>query len=80
MALPLHTVNEIIGLLKENVKSRVISKNSDVNLPPRTCDLTQLDSLICVYMKRQFFITIHNQFLSVRIKLYVKSSYNYPKM
>ena len=38
-----HTTNIIIDLLRTVFENRIISRNSDVNWPPRSCDLTSLD-------------------------------------
>jgi len=38
-----HTANVTIGLLHGTFENRIISRNDDVNWPPRSCDLTPLD-------------------------------------
>ena len=38
-----HTANVTIDLLCTVFENRIISQNSDVNWPPRSCDLTPLD-------------------------------------
>ena len=38
-----HTANVIIDLLRTVFENRIISRNSDVNWPPRSYDLTRLD-------------------------------------
>ena len=38
-----HTANVTIDLLRTVFENRIISRNSDVNWPPRSCDLTPLD-------------------------------------
>ena len=38
-----HTANLTIDLLRTVFENRLISRNSDVNWPPRSCDLTPLD-------------------------------------
>lgn len=38
-----HTANATIEILREIFENRIISKNADVNWPPRSCDLTPLD-------------------------------------
>ena len=41
-----HIANETINLLKKSGES-IISRNGPVNWPPRSCDLTPLDSFLC---------------------------------
>ena len=38
-----HTANVTIDLLRTVFENRIISRNSNVNWPPRSCDLTPLD-------------------------------------
>ena len=38
-----HTTNVTIDLLRTVFENRIISRNSDVNCPPWSCDLTPLD-------------------------------------
>ena len=38
-----HTANVTIELLRTVFENRIISQNSDVNWPPRSCDMTSLD-------------------------------------
>ncbi|CAK9799243.1 Transposable element Tc3 transposase [Anthophora plagiata] len=38
-----HTANVTIDLLRTVFENRIISRNADVNWPPRSCDLTPLD-------------------------------------
>ena len=38
-----HTSHATIDLLRETFDGRLISRNGDVNWPPRSCDLTPLD-------------------------------------
>ena len=38
-----HTANVTIDLLHSIFENRIISRNSDVNCPPRSCDLTPLN-------------------------------------
>ncbi|KYQ50666.1 hypothetical protein ALC60_06473 [Trachymyrmex zeteki] len=38
-----HTANVTIDLLRGVFENRIISRNADVNWPPRSCDLTPLD-------------------------------------
>ena len=35
-----HTANVTIDLLRTVIENQIISRNSDVNWPPRSCDLT----------------------------------------
>ena len=38
-----HTANVTIDLLRTVFKNRIISRNSDINWPPWSCDLTPMD-------------------------------------
>ena len=38
-----HTANVTIDFLRTVFENRIISRNSDANWPPRSCDLTPLD-------------------------------------
>ena len=38
-----HTSGETIGILRDKFLGRVISRNSNYNWPPRSCNLTSLD-------------------------------------
>jgi len=40
---PYHTANATIDLLHTVFENRIISRNTDVNWPFRSCDLTSLD-------------------------------------
>ena len=40
-----HTANVTIDLLRTVFENRIISRKSDVNWPPRSCDLTPTDYL-----------------------------------
>ena len=41
-----HTANVTIDLLRTVLENWIISRNSDVNWPPRSCDLTPLDYIL----------------------------------
>ena len=41
-----HTANVTIDLLRTVFENRIISRNSDVNWPPWSCDLTPLDCFL----------------------------------
>jgi len=41
-----HTANVTIDLLRGTFENRIISRNGDVNWPPRSCDLTPLDYFV----------------------------------
>lgn len=40
-----HTANATMDILHERFEGMVISRGGDVNWPPRSCDLTPLDSM-----------------------------------
>ena len=50
-----HTVNATMALLNEKFPGRIISRNSEVNLPPRSCDLTPLDFFLWGYLKSKVY-------------------------
>ena len=41
-----HTANVTINLLRIVCENQIISRNSDVNWPPRSCELTPLDYVL----------------------------------
>lgn len=46
-----HTANATMALLREKFGESIISRNGPVNWPPRSCDLTPLDSFLWGYVK-----------------------------
>ena len=50
-----HFAKKTIELLKEKFNDRIISRNSGVNWPPRSCDLTPLDYFLWGYLKSQVY-------------------------
>ncbi|GFT98166.1 uncharacterized protein TNCV_789731 [Trichonephila clavipes] len=46
-----HTARATIDLLKDTFGDRLISRFGPVNRPPRSCDLTPLDSFLWAYVK-----------------------------
>lgn len=50
-----HTTRENIALLRTRFPGRVISRNGDVNWPPRSCDLTPLDFCLWGYLKSKVY-------------------------
>lgn len=50
-----HTANATMTLLNEKFPGRIISRNSDVNWPPRSCDLTPLDFFLWGYLKSKIY-------------------------
>ncbi|XP_075163253.1 uncharacterized protein LOC142235887 [Haematobia irritans] len=51
-----HTANETMALLRNKLNGRVISRNDDVNWPPRSCDLTPLDFFLWGYLKEKVYV------------------------
>ena len=51
-----HTANETMALLRNKFNGRVISRNGDVNWPPRSCDLTPLDFFLWGYLKEKVYV------------------------
>lgn len=50
-----HTAHETIHLLEERFPDRIISRNSDVNWPPRSCDLTPCDFFLWGFVKSHVY-------------------------
>lgn len=50
-----HTSNETLDLLREKVPGRAISRRSDHNWPPRSCDLTCCDSVLWGHLKEKVY-------------------------
>ena len=55
-----HTANVTIDLLRTVFENRIISRNTYVNCPPRTCDLTPLDHPETIeVLKHEIEVAIH---------------------
>lgn len=50
-----HTTNANIDFLHTKFPERVISRNGDVNWPPRSCDITPLDFFLWGYVKDKVY-------------------------
>ena len=50
-----HTARETLNLLRTRFGGRIISRNGDVNWPPRSCDLTPLDYFLWGYVKSKAY-------------------------
>lgn len=50
-----HTTRENITFLQSKFPQRVISRNSDFNWPPRSCDLTPLDFFLWGFLKSRVY-------------------------
>lgn len=50
-----HTTRENIALLRRKFNGRLISRNGDINWPPRSCDLTPLDFFLWGYLKSRVY-------------------------
>ena len=50
-----HTTTTTLNLLRTKLPDRIISHNSAVNWPPRSCDLPPLDYLFWGYIKDQVY-------------------------
>ncbi|CAI6371226.1 unnamed protein product [Macrosiphum euphorbiae] len=46
-----HTARATMDILRERFEGMVISRNGDINWPPRSCDLTPLDFFLWGYLK-----------------------------
>lgn len=51
-----HTAQATMALLQEKFRGRIISHNSDVRWPPRSCDLTPLDYFLWGYLKSKVYV------------------------
>ena len=51
-----HTANETMALLRDKSNGHVISRDGDVNWPPRSCDLTPLDFFLWGYLKEKVYV------------------------
>ncbi|CAK9806570.1 hypothetical protein ANTPLA_LOCUS4939 [Anthophora plagiata] len=65
-----HTTRENITLLRSKFNGRLISRNGDVNWPPRSCDLTSSDFFLWGYLKSKVYAskpaTIHDMKNNIR--------------
>jgi len=52
---PCHTANATIDLLRTVFEKRIISRNADVNWPPRSCDLTPLNYFLWGTIKNECY-------------------------
>ncbi|CAI6355943.1 unnamed protein product [Macrosiphum euphorbiae] len=50
-----HTARATMDILRERFEGMVISRNGDINWPPRSCDLTPLDFFLWGYLKSQVY-------------------------
>jgi hypothetical protein len=50
-----HTAHATMALLSEKFPGRIISRNSEVNWPPRSCDLTPLDFFLWGFLKSKVY-------------------------
>lgn len=50
-----HTAHQTIAILQEKFGERIISRNSTVPWPPRSCDLTPLDYFLWGYLKSKVY-------------------------
>ncbi|CAK1579985.1 unnamed protein product [Parnassius mnemosyne] len=50
-----HTAHETIDLLQQRFPEHIISRNSDVNWPPRSCDLTPCDFFLWGFVKSRVY-------------------------
>lgn len=46
-----HTQSQTVDILRKKFPGRVISKNGDINFPPRSCDLSPVDYFLWGYLK-----------------------------
>ena len=59
-----HTSSVTIDLLRTIFENRIISRNSDVNWPPRSCDLTPLDYFLWGAVKDKCYANIQRRLKS----------------
>lgn len=53
----IHTTNNNIAFLREFFEDRIISLNTAMIWPPRSCDLTPCDFFLWPYLKNSIFVT-----------------------
>ena len=74
-----HTANVTIDLLLTVFENRIISRNSDVDWPPRSCNLTPLDGFFGEALRISVTLTIQRRLRpwntkSIRLMGYCKAS------
>ena len=67
-----HTANVTINLLRTVYESRIISRNSDVNWPPRNCDQTPLDYFLWGAVVDKCYANHKFKFISKNLVLKLK--------
>ena len=65
-----HTSGETIGLLREKIPGRVISRNDDYNWPPKSCDLTPLDFFLWGYVKDKVYTDARQSIQELKEKIH----------
>lgn len=50
-----HTKSTVIDILREKFPGHVISRNGDINFPPRSCDLSPVDYFLWGYLKDEVY-------------------------
>ena len=53
-----HTAHATMALLHEKFPGRIISRNSEVSWPPRSCDLTPLDFFLWGHLKSKVYVNM----------------------
>ena len=65
----MHITRANIALLQETFPGRIICRHGDVNLPPRSCDLTSLDFFLWDYNKDCVYAAVKNQIFQVMAEI-----------
>ncbi|CAK1588653.1 unnamed protein product [Parnassius mnemosyne] len=64
-----HTANETINLLQTKFPDRIISRNSAVKWPARSCDLTPLDYFLWGYVKDRVYTEPIESIAALKLKI-----------
>lgn len=77
-----HTSHETLNMIREVFGNRIISRNTPIPYPPRSCDLTPCDFFLWPYIKNSIFQQpIHNlDELRQRISEKINEINNHPNM
>lgn len=64
-----HTATETMNLLQTKFPDRIISRNSAVNWPARSCDLTPLDYFLWGYVKDRVYTEPIASIAALKLKI-----------
>ena len=64
-----HTANVTMDLLHEQFADMVISHRGDINWPPRSCNLTQLEFFLRGFLKSQVYANVAQSTDALKINI-----------